>query len=164
MHHDIHPAQVLITSDGRPRISDLGQCSVLSNAFSKELLPALGRRDFCRPAKLSRLQGPELDGYGCGATLWVTWKVRLERFTPAPSPWLGRLRLSKSVWLIDSVGHRGRSISRRRSSAIGIGTTSGINSRSPAPLDPIARFLCRSRTSISHIYALILPCHCTRNT
>ena len=28
IHHDIHPAQLLITADGRPRLADLGQCSV----------------------------------------------------------------------------------------------------------------------------------------
>ena len=53
---------------------DLGQCSVIPPDGRKQLLPPLGRRDFCRPAKLSPLQGAEVDGYGCGATLWVTWK------------------------------------------------------------------------------------------
>ena len=43
-------------------------------AHRKQLLPPLGRRDFCRPAKLGPLQGAEVDGYGCGATLWVVWK------------------------------------------------------------------------------------------
>ena len=53
---------------------DLGQCSVIPPDGRKQLLPPLGRRDFCRPAKLSPLQGAEVDGYGCGATLWVTWQ------------------------------------------------------------------------------------------
>ena len=74
IHHDIHPAQILVTSDGRPRLAYLGQCSVIPPSGRKTLLPPLGRRDFCRPAKLGPLQGSEVDGYGCGATLWVTWK------------------------------------------------------------------------------------------
>ena len=53
---------------------DLGQCSVIPPDGRKQLLPPLGRRDFCRPAKLSPLQGAEVDGYGVGATLWVTWQ------------------------------------------------------------------------------------------
>eukprot|EP00325_Prymnesiales_sp_UTEX-LB-985_P014454 CAMPEP_0174754842 /NCGR_PEP_ID=MMETSP1094-20130205/105945_1 /TAXON_ID=156173 /ORGANISM="Chrysochromulina brevifilum, Strain UTEX LB 985" /LENGTH=687 /DNA_ID=CAMNT_0015960725 /DNA_START=61 /DNA_END=2124 /DNA_ORIENTATION=- len=74
IHHDIHPAQVLVTSDGRPCLADLGQCSVIPADGRKQLLPPLGRRDFCRPARLGPLQGAEVDGYGCGATLWVVWK------------------------------------------------------------------------------------------
>ena len=74
VHHDIHPAQILVTSRGRPCLADLGQCSVIAPDGRKTLLPPLGRRDFCRPAKLGPLQGAEVDGYGCGATLWVTWK------------------------------------------------------------------------------------------
>ncbi len=74
IHHDIHPAQLLITADGRPRLADLGQCSVIPPDGRKQLLPPLGRRDFCRPAKLGPLQGAEVDGYGAGATLWVTWR------------------------------------------------------------------------------------------
>ena len=74
IHHDIHPAQLLVTRDGRPCLADLGQCSVIPEDGRKQLLPPLGRRDFCRPARLGPLQGAEVDGYGCGATLWVTWK------------------------------------------------------------------------------------------
>ena len=74
IHHDIHPAQILVTMHGRPCLADLGQCSVIPPDGRKQLLPPLGRRDFCRPAKLGPLQGAEVDGYGCGATLWVTWK------------------------------------------------------------------------------------------
>jgi len=74
IHHDIHPAQLLVTSDGRPRLADLGQCSVIPADGRKQLLPPLGRRDFCRPPKLGPLQGAEVDGYGAGATLWVAWK------------------------------------------------------------------------------------------
>ena len=74
IHHDIHPAQILVTQNGRPCLADLGQCSVIPLDGRKQLLPPLGRRDFCRPAKLGPLQGAEVDGYGCGATLWVTWK------------------------------------------------------------------------------------------
>lgn len=74
IHHDIHPAQILVTKDGRPCVCDLGQCSVIPPDGRKQLLPPLGRRDFCRPAKLSPLQGAEVDGYGVGATLWVTWQ------------------------------------------------------------------------------------------
>ena len=74
VHHDIHPAQILVTMNGRPCLADLGQCSVIPPDGRKTLLPPLGRRDFCRPAKLGPLQGAEVDGYGCGATLWVTWK------------------------------------------------------------------------------------------
>ena len=87
VHHDIHPAQVLVTSDGRPRLADLGQCSVLRAPDAKEILPPLGRRDFCRPAKLGPLQGAEVDGYGCGATLWVTWKGALDQRERVQREW-----------------------------------------------------------------------------
>lgn len=87
IHHDIHPAQILVTADGRPRLSDLGQCSVISVDQRKQLLPPLGRRDFCRPAKLGPLQGPEVDGYGCGATLWVTWKGSYDQVKKVEREW-----------------------------------------------------------------------------
>jgi len=87
VHHDIHPAQVLVTADGRPRLADLGQCSVLEHAFAKQLLPPLGRRDFCRPAKLGPLQGAEVDGYGCGATLWVTWQGSYDQVNRLQRDW-----------------------------------------------------------------------------
>ena len=74
LHSAVHPAQVLVTSDGRPCLADLGQCSVIPPDGRKTLLPPLGRRDFCRPARLGPMQGAEVDGYGCGATLWVVWK------------------------------------------------------------------------------------------
>jgi len=57
IHPDIHPAQLLITADGRPSLDDLGQCSVVPIDGRKQLLPPLGRRDFCRLAKLGLLQG-----------------------------------------------------------------------------------------------------------
>ena len=47
---------------------------MISASGEKHLLPPLGRRDFCRPLRLGPLQGPEVDAYGVGATLWVTWK------------------------------------------------------------------------------------------
>lgn len=87
IHHDIHPAQILVTADGRPRLSDLGQCSVIAVDQRKQLLPPLGRRDFCRPAKLGPLQGPEVDGYGCGATLWVTWKGSYDQIKKVEREW-----------------------------------------------------------------------------
>jgi len=87
IHHDIHPAQILVTADGRPRLSDLGQCSVISADNRKQLLPPLGRRDFCRPAKLGPLQGSEVDGYGCGATLWVTWKGSYDQIKKVEREW-----------------------------------------------------------------------------
>ena len=87
IHHDIHPAQILVTADGRPRLSDLGQCSVIGADGRKQLLPPLGRRDFCRPAKLGPLQGSEVDGYGCGATLWVTWKGSYDQIKKVEREW-----------------------------------------------------------------------------
>jgi len=87
IHHDIHPAQILVTADGRPRLADLGQCSIISAGNKKQLLPPLGRRDFCRPAKLGPLQGPEVDGYGCGATLWVTWKGSYDQVKKVERDW-----------------------------------------------------------------------------
>lgn len=74
IHHDIHPAQVLVTADGRPRLADFGEVSVLPLGRSKHLVPPLGRRDFCRPPRLGPMQGAEVDAYGCGATLWMAWR------------------------------------------------------------------------------------------
>ena len=58
IHHDIHPAQILVTADGRPRLSDLGQCSVIAVDQRKQLLPPLGRRDFCRCARPRTVASP----------------------------------------------------------------------------------------------------------
>ena len=40
-----------------------------------------------RPAKLGPLQGPEVDGYGCGATLWVTWKGSYDQIKKVEREW-----------------------------------------------------------------------------
>jgi|TARA_B100000524_G_scaffold295339_1_gene169954 serine/threonine protein kinase len=39
IHHDIHPAQVLVTADGRPRLADLGQCSVFPKEGDRQVYP-----------------------------------------------------------------------------------------------------------------------------
>ena len=44
---------MLVTRDGRPRLADLGQCSIIPRDGRKQLLPPLGRRDFCRPAVMA---------------------------------------------------------------------------------------------------------------
>ena len=35
----------------------------------------------------SPLQGPEVDGYGCGATLWVTWKGSYDQVKKVEREW-----------------------------------------------------------------------------
>ena len=137
---------------------------MLSNSFSKELLPALGRRDFCRPAKLSRLQGPELDGYGCGATLWVTWKVRLEGFTPAPSPELARTTIEIfEERVADRLGWTQGALDQSAPVERDWNRHDERDKLQEPPPRPNRAIL----VSVAHFYKpylLILPCDCTRNT
>ena len=60
---------------------------MISASGEKHLLPPLGRRDFCRPLRLGPLQGPEVDAYGVGATLWVTWKGAYDQANKVEREW-----------------------------------------------------------------------------